>query len=108
MGALLWLILDCAYVSDSAQDSTRLSLLCRDSLIFDTSVTTIVAAVSLRCLLCLREAQGARNPEPDVDIRVCGTESEVEDPRRHCVHILEGERHVKTRKGVFLKARLWP
>ena len=42
VGALLWLILHCAYVSDSAQDSTSLSSLCRDSLVFDTSVALLL------------------------------------------------------------------
>lgn len=36
-------------------------------------------AVSLCCILCIHETEGAGDKEPDVDLRVRGTESEVPD-----------------------------
>ena len=45
-------------------------------------------AVPLRGVLCVYEVERAGNQEPDVDIRMCCTEPEVEDPRQCRLHVL--------------------
>ena len=57
-----------------------------------------VFAVPLRGVLCVYEVERAGNQEPDVDIRMCCTEPEVEDPRQCRLHVLSqvrSEKHIK-------------
>lgn len=45
-------------------------------------------AVPLRRILCVYEVERAGDQELDVDIRMCCTEPEVQDPRQCRLHVL--------------------
>ena len=52
-------------------------------------------AVPLRGVLCLHEVEGAGDQELDVDIGMCCAESEVEDPRQCCLHVLRSGKKLR-------------
>lgn len=58
-------------------------------IILHSSLLNLLSAVPLCCFLCVHEIEGAGDSEPDVDIRMCGSESEVESPRQCRLHILK-------------------